>query len=701
MRILFLILSAFLTLALPLTSIAEEQQQPDRLVKIRLLPQTSQVKPGDEIWIGIEQSIAPHWHTYWINPGDSGTAPMATWSLPEGFEISEILWPTPEKISYGKLLNYGYNEKVILLQKLKVPADLPQGPITLNADIELLVCQDECIPEYGTYALTLNDPQMPVEDNSIYLTQAAKKLPRTVPWDATFSENENDFVLQIAAPGNLAQSINLGSLAFLPKDWGLLENAAKPQVLIKDGVLTLKQARGERDIDAVDELPGLITFEDMDGAAHSYELTAAYKMPQAPKTNTAAPGISIIQALLFALIGGLILNLMPCVFPVLSIKALSLVKIAQKHPELARKHGIAYTAGVILSFLLIAGTLIGLQASGAQIGWGFQLQNPFIVGLLAYLLFAIGLNFMGYFEVTASFANIGGRFTQNTGLSGSFATGVLATLVATPCTAPFMAGAVGFAFVQPPVIAMTVFAALGLGLALPYLVLSFAPALQKRLPKPGPWMEIFKQFLAFPMFIAALWLLWVLAQQTDTMGVTATLLGAVLIAFSIWMFKHIPAKALTHYMTRGVAVLALLTALTLLPQGAATEKPAVIAHDAYAFGEPYSSGALQDALKGPDPVFTEMTAAWCITCKVNHAVAINVESTKKLFAGNNVRYFIGDWTNEDPQITKYLEQYGRNGVPLYVVYGAPDPVTRERPEPKVLPQVLTPAIIGAAINNNL
>lgn len=695
MRIFILTLSLLFAFALPEKALAQDDNA--KLVKIRLLPEKGMIKAGDEIWIGTEQSIAPDWHTYWLNPGDSGTPPIINWTLPEGFEISEIQWPTPHKLPYGPLLNYGYSGQTILLQKLSVPRTIPDGPIELTADIELLVCKEECIPEYGTYTLTLNGANAAAEDNSAYLQSTADKLPEPVAWDATFSFEGESFILGINAPAEITENINLNSFEFIPADWGFVENIDTPETLIKDGVLTLKQKRGERDVHEIDDLAGVITFDTMDGESHSYEITATFveSAPSSPIPKSSS--IGIVQALVFALLGGLILNLMPCVFPVLSIKALSLVKIADEHPGFARQHGLAYTAGVILSFLAIAGALIGLQASGAQIGWGFQLQSPWVVGILAYLLFAIGLNFMGFFEITSSFTNIGGRWAQRNGLSGSFATGILATIVATPCTAPFMAGAIGFAFVQPPIVSLTVFFALGLGLALPYLLLSFIPALQERLPKPGAWMEVFKQFLAFPMFIASLWLLWVLAQQVGTMDISKVLFGAILIAFSIWMFKHISAKPLWHYVTRALAVISILVALALLPisGGKASNTGEAVSHE---FGSAYSEDALQTALDGNAPVFTEMTAAWCITCKVNHAVALNIKETKKLFAEKNVTYLIGDWTNEDPVITKYLQSYGRNGVPLYVFYGARDPVTKQRPEPKLLPQVLTPGVIKSYIN---
>ncbi|MEM7651262.1 MAG: protein-disulfide reductase DsbD domain-containing protein [Pseudomonadota bacterium] len=702
MRILFLLLSLFSLAALNNPAWAQETNDP--LVKVRLLAERGEIGPGDEVWIGAEQSITPKWHTYWKNPGDSGTPTTVTWTLPEGFEVSEIHWPTPEKLPFGPLLNYGYENQVMLLQKLKTPENLPDGPITLMADIELLVCKEECIPEYGTYELTLNGPNAAAENNIAYFQAARSLLPKDTEWSASFGEREENFELHINAPFEILEDINLASAQFFPEEWGLLSNPAPVETLIQDDVIILKQARGERSLDQVDELSGIFAFETMDAKSHSFSIKASQKTLQASANDMSAlpeaSSIGFLQAVLFALIGGLILNLMPCVFPVLSIKALSLVKISEEKPKLARMHGIAYTAGVVLSFLAIAAALIALQTGGAQVGWGFQLQNPLVVGGLVYLLFVLGLNLIGFFEFINPFCNVGGKLTQNDGISGSFFTGVLATLVATPCTAPFMAGAIGFAFVQPPIVSLTVFAALGFGLALPYLILSFVPAARSFMPKPGPWMDVFKQALAFPMFAAALWLFWVLGQQVGTMEMTKVLGGALLIVFSIWLFRHVPTKPLTHHIVRAIAVASVFIALALLPT-AQNNAPSNKSDSKIesGFGENFTPQKLTLLLEGDAPVFTEMTAAWCITCKVNHAVALNVASTKTLFAEQNISYIVGDWTNEDPEITQYLQKYGRNGVPLYVYYGPRDPVTKQRPEANILPQVLTPAIVAKEINN--
>lgn len=675
-----------------LTTTAYAQNPEDNKVQIRLMAERGEIYANDEIWIGIEQSIAPHWHTYWQNPGDSGTPTRIKWNLPEGFEISDIHWPAPQKIPYEPLLNYGYEKNVILLQKLKAPASIPEKTLNLTADIELLVCKETCIPEYGTYTLTLNDANSMAEDNTAYFEQAISKLPIKSDTKVTHAEQDGDFILTITN----AKNINIDNVQYFPLDWGIIENTAEPEITIKEDIITIKQQRGERDLNEVEKFDGVITYETSNGETQSFAFTSKEQSnAHNPQNKT-----GVIQALLLALIGGIILNLMPCVFPVLSIKALSLVKTADKHPNLAKLHGLSYTAGVVSSFLAVAGLLLILKAAGAQIGWGFQLQSPTVVAFLAYLLFLIGLSLSGFFEIGGNITNIGNKLTQGQGLASSFFTGVLATIVAAPCTAPFMAAAIGFALTQSAFVNLLVFATLGFGLALPYLLLSFIPALRSALPKPGAWMNTFKQLLSFPMFLSAIWLVWVLSQQAGPSGVLEILIGMALLTFGIWLFKHKPKKETGKTIVKTLAIICIIAALFLGIKETQMPNAQEIAVEEEQFGEVYSPEKLETLLNGADPIFVEMTAAWCITCKVNHAIAINTNETKELFKTKNVRYLIGDWTNQDPIITKFLNDYGRNGVPIYVYY-APRDKNGERPEPKILPQILTPGIINDIITKEI
>lgn len=697
-RFFLLFLSLFLVAGNALAA------DPEKLVHIRLVPEYGAIPAAGTLTIAIEQKIAPGWHTYWKNPGDSGSAPRITWALPEGFTAGDIEWPAPHRLPYGPLMNFGYDGHAVLLQTITAPEFLPAGPITLSADIEVLVCKEECIPEYGTYTLMLNGPESQQEENASFVAAAREKIPLPVNWEVSYAEDEGH--LAVTIPGENIRGagidtalIDLSSVTFIPAEWGVLENVAS-QTATFDGDLVISQMRGQRALSAITQLPGVLRFTAA-GQDKIFAISAAAKNAPAAAKNPAEPlqqeeqqGFSgWLQAMLLAMAGGVILNLMPCVFPVLSLKALSLVKIAEKSPAASRLHGVAYTAGIVLSFLLLAGILLVFQAAGTGIGWGFHLQNPLIVALLAHLMFLIGLNLSGAYEISGGLlSSLGGKLAGGEGYSASFFAGVLATLVATPCTAPFMAAAIGYALVQPAAVALSIFAALGFGLALPFLLLSFVPQLQRILPRPGAWMEHFRQFLAFPMFAAAVWLVWVASEQAGSSAVLGVLSGMVAISFAIWLWRH-GASGAVNMLRLGLIVILVLIAVALLPTRPApmTATPENQAQSNM-FGEVFSEQTLENMLKGNDPVFVEMTAAWCITCKLNHATSLNIDSTKALFAEKGVRYLIGDWTNQDPAITKFLKAYGRSGVPVYVYYAPPD-ASGQRPEPVLLPQILTPALV--------
>ena len=686
-------------------------------VSYKLIPERTQVSPGEELLIGIQNDIVPHWHIYWRNPGDSGLPVENVWTLPEGFEISDISWPVPQKIYEGPLANYGYFDKATFLQTLKIPENLPEGPIDLNVEVKLLVCNEICVPEKGTLTLHLNDPASQNVDNTEALATAKQFLPaKAIPAKTTFHRTSNGngtatFNLHFE-PEDLGtlNKITPESAEFFPQEWGIVNYPAHPDVKIEDGVLILHHETSEdRDFSEITTLKGLLTYTGADGKYQAIQIEAtpsgisspssAQVAKQEAQTKDISPAtnMTLIAAITAALIGGLILNLMPCVFPVLSIKALSLVKMADKHPKTAKRSGLAYTAGVILSFLLIGATPLILKQAGSAIGWGFQLQNPVIVGLLAYLLFAIGLNLMSFFEITSSFGNIGGKLAPKESPVGAFFTGILATIVAAPCTAPFMGAALGFAIVQPAPAAMSIFAALGAGLALPYLLLSYVPALRHILPKPGPWMLRFKQFLAFPMFASAIWLVWVISQQAGAEGILVVLLGMLSFALAVWLSHLKPKKTLFKIITRALMILCIIIPFTTLVYLKTKADDVACSIKTYDFGEDFSQSRLETELKTNKPVFTEMTAAWCITCKVNHAIAIDTKATRDLFHKNNITYLVGDWTNQNKDITEYLEKHDRSGVPLYIYYAPPDLSTGARPPPKILPQVLTPSIVKDVI----
>jgi thiol:disulfide interchange protein/DsbC/DsbD-like thiol-disulfide interchange protein len=691
------------------TAIAQDKPH----VAIRLVPEKTHVEPGEAIYIAIEQTIDQGWHTYWVNPGDSGEKPNIEWNLPAGFEAQDIKWPTPEKIRTGPLATYGYENKAVLLQTMYIAEDLAEGPLTLKANIEILVCADTCIPEFSTQELTLNGPGE-AQDNTELIDAAFFALPTEAVWPSLYHEENGEFIVkfEIETPYVIETFAQAPDFTLMMEEWGIVDNAAGTDTTLKGNVLEFHQKRGDRLLSSLNELHGIFSYLDKSGTRKAYlfmarpdkkameAVAAATPTPAAPTADKAQKksDIPLAQALLFALLGGLVLNLMPCVFPVLSLKALKLCKLSGQELRQARIDSLFYTIGIIASFLCFAFLLLALRSAGKQIGWGFQLQSPGFVLFLTWLLFLIGLNLSGFYDIGNRLTGAGSRFIKGHGYAASFFTGVLAAVVATPCVAPFMAVAIGFAVTQPVSVVLSVFLSLALGLALPYILLATVPALRTALPKPGAWMETFRQFLAFPLYGAAIWLAWVYTRQNEMMGILVVLSGALALVFAIWILKKAPQTGLHAVVLKllGLAFILLTLGLLVCASG---HMP--IARPAVATAEngwlPYSKAEFAKLEAGNDPIFVDMTAAWCITCKINERVALSSEEIRKLFDEHRISPVKGDWTNYNAEITAFLESYGRNGVPLYVYYGPRDERTGQRPAPEVLPQLLTPGIVKQAI----
>ncbi len=720
---LLIALAVLLAFIVPASAYAGEE--PPFYVSVEALPERTDVAAGEEIRVGLRFRMVEGWHIYWKNAGDSGEPPKMDWHVPAGTVIGSVSWPVPSLYIIGPLTNFGYEGDIILTRTMTMPDDLPSdAPSDFHVAIDVLVCADICIPEKHSASFTLNDGTN--TDHSAALDAAVATLPaRDVAAQARYNISGDDFILDIEFheyPNDLG-NIELYDFDMLPVDWGVTENSAstrvftRPAEVASSGLLFAKK-RDNRDPASIGDLEILLRYQAAGQDAKAFYVTAvldpaleaspalsaddvADLLPDGVGGIVSSPvNMTLMTALVFALLGGVILNLMPCVFPVLSMKALKLCKMNDQSEARARLHGLAYMAGILLSFAVLAGALIVLQIAGAQAGWGFQLQNPVIVLFLTYLLFLIGLNLAGFFEIGGGgIANLGGNLAGRDGLGGSFFTGVLATIVATPCTAPFMGAAMGFAMTQPPAVTMTVFLALGLGLALPYLALAFVPPLRAALPKPGPWMEKFKQFLAFPMLAAAAWLLWVYSLQTSDIALFYAVIGLVLTAFAIWVFRHSPHGRKARLIVRVLVALALAGMIYVMiheSRMAAPVSRTAESAGAYEWTD-FSNASYEASIAGDRPVFVNMTAAWCITCKANERVAIDVDRTRSLFRALDVHYIKGDWTNQNPSITAYLKRYGRNGVPIYVYYGARDPATGERPDAVMLPQLLTPGIVAAAL----
>ena len=677
-------------LAAPLLAAAAPPEAATEHVKARLVSGHSAVAPGQRFTVALLQDIKPHWHTYWLNPGDSGQATSIEW---QGAQAGAIQWPTPSIQAIGPIVNYGYEGSPALLVDLTVPADArPGARFKPTAEVRWLVCKDVCIPEQVTLGMDLPvaaQPQPGPDAGQIEAWRA--EIPKPAPFAVELKPAPQG--VRLSGP-----TTGVTQAYFFAETWGAVAHSAPQPLKASGDGWVLDIPAGDDPLAAGKPLAGVIVLTTAagqqawsvsapmpEGAGKGpgpADLTApAAEAPAAQAVAPAAePDLGLLPALALALLGGLILNLMPCVFPVLSIKALALVKEGNHKGE-----GLAYTAGVLASFAALAAVLIALRAGGQQVGWGFQFHSPAFVLVVSYLLFLVGLNLSGLFELGGSFTGIGSGLAARQGLAGSFFTGVLAAVVATPCTAPFMGAALAFALAQPAAVMLAVFLALGLGLALPFLVLAFWPAAQRWLPRPGAWMDTFKQFLAFPMYAAVVWLLWVLAQQAGADGVAMALGGMVLIAFALWL------RRAARGVVAGAAMVVSLALALGMGFWVKAAPPADVRADAAT--EPYSAERLAELRAARQPVFVNLTASWCISCLVNERVALSRPEVKEAFAKAGIVYLKGDWTREDPKITAVLKAHGRSGVPLYLYY-APGAA-----EAQVLPQILTPGLVVEAVSS--
>ncbi len=701
-------------------------------LKAELVSQTMGVAPGGQAYLAIRQDIMPGWHTYWRNPGDSGEATSAKWTLPDGWRVGDTVWPAPQRLPLGPLMNYGYLGQVLLPIAIDVPASAKAGTTqTLKADVTFLVCADICVPEEAKLQLDVpvvaGTPKLdPKWGAAIAQTlAAAPKAEGLVAADAWQGQGDSRLI-KLAVVGDVLKGADLSHAYFFPYDPKPIDHAAR-QAIEKgpDGLtLTLKPvllgpaaataplptlvgvlslgAQAYEVAAAPGPLPagaaglGSVTPAPLSAEPIAASTTASPTAPAAPALAPAAP-TGLLTALAFALLGGLILNLMPCVFPILSMKAASLAAHAHGPAE-ARRQGLAFMAGVLATFLALAGLLLTAKAGGAAIGWGFQLQSPAVVGALALIMLLVALNLSGVFEANLPGQGLGGGLASRGGLIGAFFTGTLAVVVAAPCTAPFMATALGFALTQTAPEALLVFAALGLGFAAPFTALAFAPALLRRLPRPGAWMDALRHILAFPMYGTAAWLLWVFSLQAGSSALALLLTAAVLAGLFAWLLGA--AQKAGRPLIPGVAaaIAASLTVACLAigarqpeaaPSAPAEAAPAAAGREIAS--QPFTPEKLASLRAEGKPVFVNFTAAWCVTCQVNERLALGADSVAKALADTGAVYLKADWTSHDAAIAKTLADHGRAGVPLYLVYGAGGG------DPVVLPQLLTPGAVVAAL----
>ncbi len=644
--------------------------------RVELVAETANPAAGKAFTIGIALTPAKGWHTYWEHPGDSGMPTRAKWAVPEGVSVSPLRYPVPETFVVAGLMNHVYSAENTLLADVQVPEGA-SGPLPLKVRLDWLVCDESlCVPEGADLSLPLA-----IGDGSADASQKARfaaaraAMPRDLLEQAHFQTIGKR--IRLSVPFANTQAVT-GAHFFAASDDTVL--FASPQTVSRTANAIIIET------DAVPgatpgAMPGLVRVErGKDVLGLTLAATPGTVAPGEPLARTAG-NAAFWPAFGFAVLGGLLLNLMPCVFPILSLKALSLAKSGHSE-RAARTEGLAYACGVVLVTTLLGLGAILISRAGAGAGWAFQLQDPRVILFLMLLTFAIGLNFAGLFDVDARSANMGAGLAAKPGPKGAFFTGALAAFVATPCTGPFMAGALGAAMLLPPAAGLAVFAGLGFGLALPFLAIGFVPALRRRLPKPGPWMQTFRHVLAVPMLLTALGLGWVLGRQTGVDGLVLGLAIALLLALLLWVAgkrqRNARSATLPLAIAAALAVSAPVLAGRLAPATAANAVPGPENLAAV----PFSADVLRQAQAARKPAFLYFTADWCLTCKVNEKGALSDPRVATAFREANIQTMVGDWTRPDAEIARFLEERGRAGIPLYLFYAADGSVTE-------LPQLLT------------
>ncbi|MBL4596453.1 MAG: thioredoxin family protein [Robiginitomaculum sp.] len=658
-----------------------------------LISDQQTIKAGDEFHLGLEMVLRKHWHTYWVNPGDAGLATEIQWELPIGLSAGPIKWPTPKAIFLGQLVNYGYEDTTLYPIAFTAGPDFAtEGPFQIKGFATWLVCEDICIPEQAELILTLNTTNTDeIAANAKRIEQALDGLPKPVSAaqiTAGFTATSAAIQFHFSGPLVNGSKISKQALRFFPFDTGAVKHAALQSPSFGENGFTLWTKPGFRTRRGTLEAVGGVLVIGTGKSAQAWQVeaqaglvptgTGATTNPadQPAPTSTGLGGL--LTALIFAFLGGVLLNLMPCVFPVLSMKVMSFVSAAHSEAAIIRKHGILFLIGVLVSFLALGGLFLALKAGGQQIGWGFQLQYPPFVAAISVLFFVLGLNLLGVFHMGSRLMGVGGSLADKGGNAGAFFTGVLAVVVASPCTAPAMGWALGFTLSQSAAVSMLVFLALGLGFAAPFTLLSIQPRLLKFLPKPGPWMGRFHQLMAFPMFAAAVWLVWVLAGLSGVMAVAALLSAFILIGFAFWAWKGQRFSKAAGVIAAGLALLVIANGISA--QGDRKLEPQV-----------WSSALVTQYQSEGKTIFVDFTADWCVTCQFNKRTALASKSVAAAFAQEDVQFLVADWTRRDDEIATELARHGRAGVPLYLVYRP------EQAKPQILPQLLTPQIVKSAV----
>ena len=685
-------------LFLPLLAIAAHAQvyQGKTLVTASLVSNTAGIVPGKPFEIGVLLEMAPHWHTYWEYPGDAGIPTAITWTLPEGFVAGPIQWPLPDRvIEPGEIEVYAYKDKVLLLTAIVPPPEIAEKNVTLRAKVDWLVCEEICIPGSADLEISLPVARESAEANAELFSTFRKLLPAATPAPYELSWKRSGNLLELSVNGlKDAKAVDLFPLP--PKGEQVGHPKGGP---IRDGAATIT-------FENPGDLRGVLVVETESGRQGWLVSSSEQVASRGPPSSSIAsvpianqPGLW--QALIFGFLGGFILNLMPCVLPVISLKIFGFIRQAGDHPERILRHGLAFIAGIFAWFLGLGLVILALKSTGREVTWAFQFQNPWFNLVIGCIVFVFALNLFGVFEIVlpgrASTALA--EASSREGYSGSFFQGIFATLLATPCTAPFLGTALGFAFSQSPFVILLMFASVALGMSAPYFLLSARPGWMKLLPKPGEWMERVKQFMGFPLLATLIWLLYILGNQRGVEAVIWAAAFLLCLALACWIYGAF-CGPLSSVRTRVVSLAAIVLIVFgggrffLADRFAGSTVPGTTSRsgDGIAW-KPFSQKALDDLLGAGEPVFVDFTADWCISCKFNERTAIDVPAVREAFSKGGIVPMKADWTNANPEITAALKKFGRVGVPFYVVYPR-----GESDRPLILPEILTESIVLEALS---
>jgi thiol:disulfide interchange protein DsbD len=717
--------------ALPAGAVSNSADAPH--VHVQLVVPVSALNRGQATDAGLYFKIDLGWHVYWKNAGDAGEPPHIKWTLPEAITAGPLQFPAPKRLPLGPLMDFGYEDEVLFPFTLNAAPTAKPGPAILRAKVDWLVCQASCIPGKAELEVTREVLDHPgkaasVASDANLFKRLSGRLPKPLPatMKASFQPTKEGFRISIATGQKETEA------AFFPADQDIVVNPAPQKIASSPKGLILDLKKDANLAANPPELKGLIELSG--GRAYEFAATPATGLkaadadtpaaiatpaptqptpvsaaPNATPTPLAPPSLAsstipstpvqpspfsaseLLRATGLAFLGGILLNLMPCVFPVLFLKGLSLVNSGNEERHRLRVHGFVYAAGILISFWALVGVLLALKAAGATLGWGFQFQSPVFLSLMAGLLFFLGLSLAGQFEIGLTLTGAGGSLAAKQGYTGSFFTGVLAVVVATPCTAPFMGAALGYALSQSAAVTFAVFTALALGLAVPYVALTLQPAWTRILPKPGVWMEVLKQAVAVPIFGTAIWLAWVLAGAYGASLLAALLVGFLLLAIAGWFLGRWPARRWAAVVA-SLIVLAVIAISVLAPRKLAAAPETSSSRASQGGWQPWSAQAVSLAQSAGRPVLVDFTAKWCLSCQVNERAALEQPEVEKALQDSNVLLLKADWTRYDDSITQALKSMGRSGVPAYALY------TPGQDQPELLPEVLTPGIVIDAVS---